>query len=186
VSFLFAIIALLSHCFINVSGSYKHNALALGVGIGVGSLFLCTCLCLCIVMGVVIGGVAYRKHNRTRTLRTTTVQYRPDSAGVGVTYRVTGMPENKNFATNVQLPLATTANVHLPQPNAAANAHLPQVNSVGVSGAVAPQNVGTGFQTTSRGTETSTEARNHDSSGPGYNEDSSASHSDDDEQPLLP
>ena len=139
---------------------------------------------MCIVMGVVIGGVAYHKSNsRKRMSRTPTVQYSRGSAGIGGAYRMTQEPE-KNNSTNVHLPLSNTAGISHAVAMQNVGTAL-QSNTAGVSETVvAPQNVVADLHSNG-GAESNMEAPGHDS-GPSHNEYSVISHSDDDEQPLLP
>ena len=180
------------------------NVLALAVGLTVGLLFLCTCLCVATLVGVVIGGVIYHRKRRVRLVRAAMVPCQ-DSNELQGACGMTEIQEN-NSTTNVcRLSSSdTTAGVSdaaprnvgtTLQPNTTgmSDTVAPQTNvgtalrtntTTGVSGAVAPQTVGTVLQSNGR-TETSIEVPGHDS-GPSHNEDSdTASHSDDDQQPLL-
>ena len=168
--------------FFIIIASYKYNAPALAIGLGVGSLCLCTCLCVCIVMGVVIGGVTYHKNKRMS--RTPTVQSSEGSAGNGRAYCLTQEPEKNNF-TNIHLPLSNAASVSHAVAMQNVDTAL-QSNTAGVSETVvAPQNVGVALQSNG-GAESNMEAPGHGSGGPSHYKHSVTSHSDDDEQQLLP
>ena len=133
-------------------------------------------------MGVVTGGVAYHKNKRMS--RTPTVQYSEGSAGNGRAYRMTQEPEKNNF-TNVHLPLSNVADVSHATATQNVGTAL-QSNTDGVSETVvAPQNAGVALQSNG-GAESNMEAPGHGSGGPSHYEHSVTSHSDDDEQPLLP